>query len=147
MTIYVNEKCRKCGTSLTGWVPDYRAIGVPFAKCEKCGVFNDRSDKANEWDLMDGGRKAVQIMLIIYYAFGWALVLLLPISWIAFELNPALQDESIFQLKMLIYLTPALLLSFSWHIYSFNKEIKKSKERLANEKYRSVLIKLGLMNG
>lgn len=76
MTIYVNEKCRRCGESLTGgYVPNYFSVGSPISKCLKCGTLYSRGSKQNEWALIGPVRKMGLLLLSTYWGLAWAATL------------------------------------------------------------------------
>ena len=76
MGIYVNQKCRGCGKSLTGgYVSNYSGIGKPFHVCDRCGTVYDNSFHVTEWKLKSALGKSFFVFqhvfsVVLYYGVG-----------------------------------------------------------------------------
>ena len=143
--IYVNEKCWKCGKSLNGWMPDYRAIGVPVVKCDSCNAINDRSKRATEWVLLGEEQKLGQILLALYWAFAWSIGVSVVVGMLAMEIFPTLKNVSFLSQETFMIWAASFAISAVWQFWRLNVEIKKSNKRLQQPEYVEALSKLGLI--
>jgi hypothetical protein len=118
-----------------------------MVKCVKCGAYNDRSDKAQEWEFMSPVRRICHIMLALVWAviYGVAFALLFAllasfvatgsISTQAWGAMAALHPWAM----AILGLIAGLLVSFTNLVVS----ILASKGRVANPDYRLFLRRMG----
>lgn len=143
--IYINEKCGRCGESLNGWAPDYRAIGIPFVKCGSCGAINNRSEKATEWSLMTSGRKFVQVFLAAWWAFVLGTFVFFILGIILIKIYPSIGESEFLGAETLLIWVPSCIVVGIWSFSRLYKEIRKSGNRLKEHSYLNELKKLGLI--
>lgn len=143
MTVYVKEKCRNCGASLTEWIPNYYTIEEPFIVCPSCRVANDRSGKANEWEFCTSGQKVAHILLSVYWGLGYGLVFALVIGSVWMQLNPELRDISVTSKESLLSLVGGLILGLLVSNFGLYRRIRRSRQRLLDSNYRSCLERYG----
>jgi len=136
--IWVNEKCGKCGNTLTDWIPKYKVIDIPYIVCPKCNSINDRSAKATEWFLMTNGRKLSHILLSLYWSIGYALVL-----WVLPSFFIHLGPSDNFFIPWLII---SLLIAMGFNFLRLYMKIQASMHRKDNINYYELLIKMGYVN-
>jgi len=146
MTVYVNERCHKCRTSLTGWIPNYYAIDVPYIICPSCKTFNDRSAKANEWALSDSARKAFHYLLSLYWGLAYGVGFAVAIGFIEMNYSPELAHKSVGSIEVVFSLLVGLVLGVATSFVGLYRRVHKSNRRLENNVYRQILIKHGYMS-
>ena len=144
MGIYVIERCHSCGSSLTGWIPNYYSIEEPFIICPSCKAVNDRSAKASEWQLMSLARKSAHLMLSLYWGFAYGSVFSVAIA-AAMHYFPALGWNSVASKGILYFLIPGFAFGFAVSYFLLYRQIQKSNERLQDNHYRDFLTKHGFL--
>ena len=145
MTVYVNERCRSCGTSLTGWIPNYYVVEVPFVVCPSCRVPNDRSAKANEWDLSTSGRKLAHALLSLYWGLAYGVAFAALIGYVAMNASPSLENLSVTSPEVLLSILDGFALGLISSYGALYRKIRQSRNRLVDVKYRDTLKRYGYL--
>lgn len=144
MGVYINQTCKKCGSSLTGWIPNYYVVEEPYVICPKCRAYNDRSAKANEWKLSSFDKKAAHILLALYWDLGYGLLMAVGIIFFLKEYFPGFYNVDTASLPIL--LTPWLGSFITGCFISFGllfRKIQESKLRMEKQECLNLLVDLG----
>jgi len=141
MGVYVNLRCRSCGTSLTGgYVRDYSAIGEPFVECRSCGTANSHAHKCTEWALMGSFRKACLLvraaLSVLFYAIAIFMLFVVIIV--------GMKDMDVGPGGFVVAAAAALLISFIYRVRQIRRLIRQSNERMGNPAYQMKLRLLGM---
>lgn len=117
----------------------YDVIGQPFMICPMCKTVNTLRDK-NEWELKSGVSKAwfffMMILMGVAYGFGGGLLISYLVVYFAFNRDkPDMLTFAIF--------TGVGVLSMFWYLVrDFKKDVRESRARMADPKYRAVVLEL-----
>lgn len=142
MGYWVIKRCPKCGSVLYAGRARI-GLGAPFDRCPECRQLVRRTD-TTEWELLSLGGKAWHIICNLYTLLFMAmpvLLLALAVDYICNNRIKWLRDTG----NLLLVLGIGLGLSGVLGTCLFWKEIKESKDRMADPEYRRVLRTLGLL--
>lgn len=137
MSIYVTRYCPTCKRVIENYTRDYRAIGVPFVRCESCDQLI-KYTHIFEWDTKQifGKVTYLGIMLLTTILYSGAL----PLAYIFYaEFAEFKPSENTF----IILFISGFIVTAIWSIYITVKDIKESRDRLKDKNYRRLIELLG----
>lgn len=147
MGSFVTRYCT-CGAVLEQFFGgSAKCTGVPFLECGCCGKIFDRQRIVTEWDLMTPRFKMevkttafLRKLLIggawiLFGVYGAALYFLKPADVLAMN----------HRLLLLLWSAAALPVSVYFYKRDIDRQIARSRERMADPNYRSRLISLGYL--
>ena len=124
---------------------NYYAIDVPFAQCSACGAFNNRSNKATEWELMSPERKVAIVALAAFWGFGYSGFAWIAIGGMAMRLDPSIGNEALSSWPAVLTIATSLLVGEGANALWLLHQIRKSKARLSDVQYKMQLAGLHML--
>jgi hypothetical protein len=138
MTVYTKTSCPKCRTTIQNW-SNTLAIDTPIKFCPKCEI-PIKIPYTNEWE-------AINVFHKIYYCYIYCAQGLIFGGFIPFILitgfDLLLDANFVSSETMPVILFFSFLGSFIGFLYNFKnlrKDILKSKERMKDVLYRSLVL-------
>lgn len=143
MSIYINQRCQNCGSSLSGWIPNYFTIDEPFVSCPACNAYNDRSVKANEWQLRNTVQKTEHILVSLYWGLAYGVVAAIALVYVLKELSPAALADNASVGALLAPWLIGLICGELFSLRSLYRRVRESNRRMKDGNYLALLAKLG----
>ncbi len=147
MALYVKRLCPNCQYVLEGYTHDYKTIGTPFTICPNCETAV-RLSHVNEWDLMSPLQKKHYLLSHIWTSLLWTVGglvvgMLIGAVFLGVDVtSPRLAGREPGFIAINIILSAAT--AFSIRSVLFKRQIRESRKRLQNDKYRQTLCSIGI---